>query len=53
MPFFSALQAIEVLTQRGVSPEKIVFINLIAAPEGIEAMRQKYVDCNLANGHIS
>jgi len=30
----SALQAIEVLTQRGVTPEKIVFINLIAAPVG-------------------
>jgi len=35
----SALKAIEILKQRGVKERNIIFINLIAAPEGIEAMR--------------
>lgn len=39
----SALKAIEVLLQRGVSEDRIILINLIAAPEGIEALRKKYL----------
>lgn len=30
----SAMKAIEVLMERGVSEDRIIFINLIAAPEG-------------------
>jgi len=38
----SAIRAIEVLMDRGVRESNIIFINLIAAPEGIEAMRVKF-----------
>jgi len=38
----SAIKAIEVLIERGVKEDRIVFVNLIAAPEGIEAMRKRY-----------
>jgi uracil phosphoribosyltransferase len=36
------LKAIEVLLSHGVQEEKIFFLNIIAAPEGIEAMLAKY-----------
>lgn len=32
----SANQAIQVLIESGVSPERIIFLNLVAAPEGLE-----------------
>ena len=38
----SAMQAIDVLLEKGVQPERILFINLVAAPEGIEAMQKHH-----------
>lgn len=37
----SATMAIKVLIEHGVPEKNIVFINLIAAPEGIERMRRE------------
>ncbi|EPQ31379.1 uncharacterized protein PFL1_00714 [Pseudozyma flocculosa PF-1] len=38
----SALKAIEVLTDHGVKKERILFLNLIASPEGLQNMWTKY-----------
>ena len=38
----SAIKAVEVLRARGVPEERIVFLNLIAAPEGIARFRECY-----------
>mgnify|MGYP001079835752 CR=1 FL=1 len=52
----SAVLAIQVLLERGVKEEDICFVNLIAAPEGVEVLMTKYpkirvvttmIDCNL------
>ena len=34
----SAIKAVQVLEEHGVSLENIIFVNLIAAPEGIQAL---------------
>jgi uracil phosphoribosyltransferase len=38
----SAIKAIEVLIQHGVEQGKILFVNLVSCPEGIEALMQAY-----------
>jgi uracil phosphoribosyltransferase len=38
----TALKSIEVLLDHGVAESNIIFINLIAAPEGIAAVRHRY-----------
>eukprot|EP01121_Diplochlamys_sp_Union-15-3_P005980 TRINITY_DN1635_c0_g7_i2.p1 TRINITY_DN1635_c0_g7~~TRINITY_DN1635_c0_g7_i2.p1 ORF type:complete len:222 (-),score=39.34 TRINITY_DN1635_c0_g7_i2:124-789(-) len=38
----TSLKAIEVLLQHKVQEDKIVFLNLIAAPEGIKAVKEKH-----------
>ena len=38
----SVIKAIEVLLEAGVREENITFINLIASPEGIRALHQRY-----------
>jgi uracil phosphoribosyltransferase len=38
----SCIKAIEVLMDHGVKEENILFLNLIAAPEGIDALVSKY-----------
>jgi len=38
----SACQAVEVLLEAGVKQDRIIFVNLIAAPEGIEMMSKKF-----------
>jgi uracil phosphoribosyltransferase len=38
----SAATAIQVLKETGVPEEKIFFLNLIAAPEGIQALKEKF-----------
>ena len=40
----SAIKAIEVLIDKGVKEENIIFLNIISCPEGITAMVQRYVD---------
>ena len=37
----SAIKAIEVLMERGVPEQNIIFLNIISCPEGIEAMVAK------------
>eukprot|EP00824_Muranothrix_gubernata_P002650 TRINITY_DN13209_c0_g1_i2.p1 TRINITY_DN13209_c0_g1~~TRINITY_DN13209_c0_g1_i2.p1 ORF type:complete len:293 (-),score=46.95 TRINITY_DN13209_c0_g1_i2:108-986(-) len=38
----SAIKATEVLLERGVQEEKLIFVNLIAAPEGIQAYHSRF-----------
>lgn len=38
----SANKAIEVLLSKGVKDDKIIFVNLIACPEGVKALQTKY-----------
>jgi uracil phosphoribosyltransferase len=38
----SAIMAVEVLISRGVPEERILFLNLIASPEGIENFATKF-----------
>ncbi|KAF2076370.1 hypothetical protein CYY_002327 [Polysphondylium violaceum] len=45
-------QAIEVLVEKGVKEENIVFINLIAAPEGIQFLHSKYPKVKIVTGEI-
>ncbi|KAI3403317.2 FUR1 [Candida oxycetoniae] len=48
----SAMMAIEVLLARGVRMDRIFFLNLLAAPEGIRAFRSKYPDVKIITGGI-
>ncbi|PJF18938.1 hypothetical protein PSACC_01245, partial [Paramicrosporidium saccamoebae] len=38
----SAIKAIDVLLQHGVNPGRIVFVNLVASPEGLLAIHKKF-----------
>ncbi|KAM0494867.1 hypothetical protein ACHAPW_004563 [Verticillium nonalfalfae] len=38
----SAIMAVEVLKSRGVLEERILFLNLIASPEGVRAFTSKF-----------
>ncbi|KAF8001057.1 hypothetical protein HF325_004846 [Metschnikowia pulcherrima] len=48
----SAMMAVEVLLSRGVRADRILFLNLLAAPEGIEAFHEKYPDVKIITGGI-
>lgn len=48
----SAMLATEVLISRGVKPERILFLNLLAAPEGIEAYHAKFPEIKIITGGI-
>lgn len=48
----SAMMAVEVLLSRGVKMDRIFFLNLLAAPEGIEAFQAKYPDVKIITGGI-
>eukprot|EP01080_Neovahlkampfia_damariscottae_P002794 gene2794-4202_t len=48
----SACQAIDVLLEHGVKEEKIIFVNLIAVPEGIENLTKKYPNVKLVTTAI-
>jgi len=48
----SAIKAIEVLIEHGVIEENIIFVNLIAAPEGVEAMRRRYPEVIIVTTEI-
>ncbi|EGC34634.1 uracil phosphoribosyltransferase [Dictyostelium purpureum] len=45
-------QAIEVLLERGVKEENIVFINLVAAPEGIKYFQDRHPKVKIVTGEI-
>lgn len=48
----SAILATEVLLSRGVKPDRIFFLNLLAAPEGIEAYQAKFPQIKIITGGI-
>ncbi|ORZ41053.1 uracil phosphoribosyltransferase-domain-containing protein [Catenaria anguillulae PL171] len=48
----SALKAIEVLLQHGVAEERILFLNLLAVPEGIEALVSKHPKMKIVTSQI-
>jgi len=48
----SAMMAVEVLLSRGVKMDRIFFLNLLAAPEGIKAFHDTYPDVKIITGGI-
>jgi len=48
----SAIKAIEVLLANGVKEDKILFLNLVAAPEGIEAVTKKYSQLKIVTASV-
>jgi uracil phosphoribosyltransferase len=42
LPAGSCIKAIEVLIEQGVKEERILFLNMFAAPEGIIALHNAY-----------
>lgn len=48
----SAITAIKVLKDRGVSESKIIFVNLISCPEGLEALTQTYPEVEIVTGFV-
>jgi uracil phosphoribosyltransferase len=48
----SAIKAIDVLVDRGIPQEKIVFINLICCPEGIRAMNAAYPQVRIVSAAL-
>ncbi|KII96175.1 hypothetical protein PLICRDRAFT_35118 [Plicaturopsis crispa FD-325 SS-3] len=48
----SAMKAVEVLIEHGVPEERIIFINLIASPEGLRAFCGKYPALRVITGWI-
>ncbi|SZF00441.1 unnamed protein product [Blumeria hordei] len=48
----SATMAVEVLISRGVSQERILFLNLIASPEGIESFASKFPKLRIVTAFI-
>lgn len=48
----SAMMAVEVLLSRGVKADRILFLNLLAAPEGIAAFHEKFPDVKIITGGI-
>lgn len=47
-----AMMAVEVLLARGCKPDRIFFLNLLAAPEGIAAFRDRFPDIKIITGCI-
>lgn len=47
-----AMMAVQVLLLRGVSMNRILFLNLLAAPEGIASFHAKYPDIRIITGGI-
>lgn len=48
----SACKAAEILKQKGVKEEKIIFVNLISCPEGINAFTKAFPKANVITGVI-
>ncbi|PIN70053.1 uracil phosphoribosyltransferase [Candidatus Woesearchaeota archaeon CG11_big_fil_rev_8_21_14_0_20_43_8] len=48
----SACKAIEVLKDVGVAEEKIIFVNLIACPEGIKRLTSEHPEVKIITGFI-
>ncbi|KAI8091117.1 uracil phosphoribosyltransferase-domain-containing protein [Gilbertella persicaria] len=48
----SAMQAVQVLLDNNVKEERIIFLNLIASPEGIDAFAQRFPKVKIVIGEI-
>ena len=48
----SVCKAIEILKQRGVAEEKIIFINLISCPQGIKKLQENFPTVKIITGFI-
>ena len=48
----SALMAIDVLLGKGVPEERIIFINLIASPEGAERFSKQYPKIRIVTAFV-
>ncbi|PRP88954.1 uracil phosphoribosyltransferase [Planoprotostelium fungivorum] len=48
----SACQAVEVLVEAGVKPDRIIFVNLIAAPEGIQVMTERFPEIKIVTAEV-
>lgn len=48
----SACMAVKVLQDRGVPLDRILFLNLLASPEGIQTFQEKYPDVKIITGGI-
>lgn len=48
----SALRAIDVLIDHGVRPERIIFLNLVASPEGLRKFAHRYPDVTIVTGCV-
>jgi len=48
----SAKKAVEILKEKGVNEEKIVFVNLISCPEGIDVFTKKFPKVKIITGVI-
>lgn len=48
----SAMKAVEVLIEHGVPEERIIFINLIASPEGLTTFCTRYPSLRVITGWI-
>jgi uracil phosphoribosyltransferase len=48
----SAMQAVQVLLDNNVKQDHIIFLNLIGAPEGIDAFVQRYPEVKIVIGEL-
>lgn len=48
----SAAMAVDVLLEKGVDPERILFLNVLASPEGIKLFKEKYPKVKIITGMI-
>ncbi|KAG9294149.1 hypothetical protein G9A89_021508 [Geosiphon pyriformis] len=48
----SAIKAIDVLISHGVREDRILFLNLLAAPEGIEAVTQRFSQIKIVTAFV-
>jgi uracil phosphoribosyltransferase len=44
--------AIKVLLENGVKSDRIMFLNLICAPEGLQSLKKKYPDVQIITAAI-
>ncbi|UZJ53079.1 hypothetical protein CBS101457_002399 [Exobasidium rhododendri] len=48
----SAMKAIEVLLEHGVSAQRILFLNLVSCPEGLKNLYDKFPDVRVISGWV-
>jgi len=48
----SAIQAMQVLVDHGVQPSKILFLNMIASPEGLKNIWQAFPDVRVISAWV-